>query len=127
MVQRRDGPRLAMKALAELVPAGLDSDSAAEPRVYGAVDLAHAAASEHGLDSVGTELGSCGDLRHDGAVRRRRARNGTVEERVSTLGQQGLDFAAHLRVSSDQKGFASAWRALARGVEQVFDLLEAVG
>src|SRR5262249_24024839 len=66
-------------------------------------------------------------LRHDGGLARRLAGNGTVDKKGSTLGQQGLDLTAHLRVSGGQQGFALPRRALARRVEQIFDLLETVG
>ena len=61
MVERRDRPRLALEALAdcgfggELRRQHLDRDVAIEPRVAGAIHLAHAAGAEQRDDLVGPE------------------------------------------------------------------------
>ena len=60
MVERAGGPRLLLEAAQALGVGGerggqhLDRDVAAEPRVAGAVDLAHAARAERRRHLVGT-------------------------------------------------------------------------
>ena len=66
MVERRDGARFALEALAELGIGGecvgqdLDRDDAIEPRVARLVDLAHAAGADEREDFVGAEAGAGG-------------------------------------------------------------------
>ena len=66
MVERRDGPRLALEAGAHLgvgrqvLGQHLDRDVAPEARVARAVHLAHAAGAERGDDLVGSEPGPGG-------------------------------------------------------------------
>ena len=61
MVQRGDGPRLALEARARIGIAGdvtrqdLDRDRAIEPRIAGFVDLTHAAGAERADDFIRTE------------------------------------------------------------------------
>ena len=70
VIQRRSGARFLLEALK---PAGigrgvrgknLDRDVAPEPRVAGAIDLAHPAGAEQRKDFVGTEMDT-GCQRHD--------------------------------------------------------------
>ncbi len=56
MVQCRDGLSFPLEAAGEAVGADLDGDLAAEPRVEGAVYLAHASRAEGTLDAVGSQL-----------------------------------------------------------------------
>ena len=67
MLQRRDGARFALEALAQLRVGGervgqdLDGDGAIEPRVTRAVDLAHPARAERRDDLVRAEPRTRGD------------------------------------------------------------------
>ncbi len=69
MIQRGDGPRLAIEPLTQggRVDQGrgqhLDGDHAIQPRVARTVDLAHPACAEGGENFVGTESGAGGRLR----------------------------------------------------------------
>src|SRR5436309_200769 len=62
--QLRDGARFPVEPLAELRVRGqrawqnLDGDDPVEPRVAGAIDLAHPAGTKRSQDLVGTELRS---------------------------------------------------------------------
>ena len=84
MVELGDGARLALEAGAHLGCRGqvrgqhLDGDVAAQARVVGAVDLAHAARAERGEDPVGTERRARGQhgLSPNGGLQRKEA-NGT--------------------------------------------------
>ena len=60
VIQRRDGPRFAPKALAELRGGDLDGDDAAEPGVARLPHLPHAAGAEGREDLVGAEAGAGG-------------------------------------------------------------------
>jgi hypothetical protein len=64
MVQRSDGMRLALEALAEAVVAFLDGDGAVQARVARLPDFAHAAFAQRPKDLVGTQLIARGK-RHD--------------------------------------------------------------
>ena len=59
MIQRRDGARLALEPLGELLARNLDRDRPAQPRVVRLVDLAHAAGANQRGYFVGTETLSC--------------------------------------------------------------------
>ena len=62
MIERRDRARLAVEAVAQLRVGGerrgedLDGDGAIEPRIAGAIHLAHAARAEQGDDLIGAEV-----------------------------------------------------------------------
>jgi len=64
MGQSSDRPGFALEALerpgvrSEVIGQDFHSDVTAEARVAGAVNLAHAAFAERGLDLVGTKLGT---------------------------------------------------------------------
>jgi hypothetical protein len=66
MVERRDGPRLALEPRAdfragrEMLRQHLDGNVAPEPRIAGAIHLAHPAGAERRHDFVGAEAGSGG-------------------------------------------------------------------
>ena len=88
MTQRRNEPGFAVEALPELRFAGergrqnLDGDDPIEARVTGAIDLAHAARADRGLDLVRSQTGArieCqgGDYMGSRGVSRRRAHDQT--------------------------------------------------
>ena len=47
----------------------LDRDIPSEPRIAGAIDLAHASGAERGQDFVGTEARASGQSHDDGIIR----------------------------------------------------------
>jgi hypothetical protein len=55
VVERGDGPRLALETLSELLVRSLDGDLATQARVLRQVDFAHAAGADLGNDLVGAE------------------------------------------------------------------------
>ena len=55
VVERGDGLGFALKAVAELARGNFDGDGPAEAGVGAAVDLAHAAFAEEGIDAIGPE------------------------------------------------------------------------
>jgi predicted nucleic acid-binding Zn ribbon protein len=70
MIDRRRHPRLALEALAEIGVAravgreDLQRDGPAEVELLRAVDDAHPAAADHGLDAAACEDGTGGELAH---------------------------------------------------------------
>src|SRR5262249_49745672 len=55
MIQRRNRTRLSLETGAELRVGEFDGDSAAEPRIDGAKDFAHAALAEFAFDFIRSE------------------------------------------------------------------------
>ena len=56
MVERRDYARFPFKTLVKLFGGNLDGDVAAQARIAGPVDLAHAAGSEQTQDFIRTQV-----------------------------------------------------------------------
>ena len=56
MIERRNGVRLALESVVELVRGNLDRDGPAEPRIRAEIDLAHAAFADHRQNFVVTKL-----------------------------------------------------------------------
>ena len=72
VIQRRNRPRLAGEPFGELDVRYLDRDVAVQPRIVGAIDLAHAAFTDGRLDLVGAECVARGERHESGLILLRR-------------------------------------------------------
>src|SRR5690349_25153389 len=58
MVKSGNGASFAFKTIGETLQTHLDSDGPVQPRIDRAIDLAHAAGAENGLDFIRTDQGA---------------------------------------------------------------------
>src|ERR1700728_1385745 len=126
MVKRRDGARLALEPLAEPCVRGFDRDAAADPRVAGFVNLAHAARADQLFDFVGAQAGSRLELDGAGFGKQRLHRPIENPLAIGSLDKQRPDLALQRfigRARASQKGAALPGRTLERGLKQPVDLL----
>ena len=81
MIQRRNGPRLTLEALAEVFLGNLDGNGTLQPRIHGAIHFAHPPGSQLRFDLVRSDLRSGGQLRNGGA--RQQIRGWTIKDVVA--------------------------------------------
>jgi len=95
--------RLLSEAVQEGALADLDGDRPFQPRIRGAIHLAHASLPQQLLNPVGPQLGTGSQLRIGGIGNE--VRGILIEQLVAgfrVLRQQPFNFPAHLRISASQ-------------------------